>query len=204
MPLSGVDIHFECTRCGNFCRNSRLALTIAEAETWLDDGHDVQVLCEATPWLTDPAHADAIAQHRLRRSFSAASGELPLRIVVILAANLVGACPNLGPDDLCRIHARRPLVCRIYPAEINPFVALVPGNKGCPAEAWKSDLPILQRAGRIVDARLATTSAGHARPTPQTSAPSGGCARSSKSEMRQSPTKAFAHTASVASRCCAN
>ena len=48
-------------------------------------------------------------------------------------------------------HARRPLVCRIYPAEVNRFIALAPANKACPAEAWAKHLPVLQRADRIVD-----------------------------------------------------
>src|SRR5271166_6878894 len=64
MPLSGVDIHFECTRCGKCCRDSRLPLTVAEALTWLEDRHDVQVLCEATPWLEEPSLDDAQGQHR--------------------------------------------------------------------------------------------------------------------------------------------
>ncbi len=149
-----MDIHFECTRCAKCCRNLRLPLTVAEAVNWLEDGHDVQVLCEATPWIDEPAHDDPVGQHRRRRSFAAWSGSLPVRVVVILAANLAGACPNLGPDALCRIHARRPLVCRIYPAEINPFVALATGNKACPPEAWTTAAPMLQQAGRIVDQHL--------------------------------------------------
>lgn len=151
MPLSGVEIHFECVRCGKCCRESRLPLTVAEAVTWLADGHEVQVLCEATPWIDEPPPDDAQAQHRRRRSFAAVSGSLPIRVVVILAANLAGACPNLGLDKLCRINPRRPLACRIYPAEVNPFIALAPANKACPAEAWAKHLPVLQRAGQLVD-----------------------------------------------------
>jgi Fe-S-cluster containining protein len=153
MPLSRVDIHFECTRCARCCRDSRLPLTVAEALVWLDDGRDLQVLCDATPWPEEPPNDDAQGQYRRQRSFAAMSGSLPVRIAVILAANLAGACPNLGPDDLCRIHARRPLVCRIYPAEVNPFVALVPANKACPAEAWAKNLPLLQRDGKLMDSR---------------------------------------------------
>jgi hypothetical protein len=43
------------------------------------------------------------------------------------------------------------LVCRIYPAEINPFIALKPENKACPPEAWAEYQPVLQRAGAVVD-----------------------------------------------------
>jgi Fe-S-cluster containining protein len=154
MPLSGVDIHFECVRCSKCCRGSRLPLTVAEAVTWLEDGHEVQVLCEATPWIDEPSLDDAQAQHRRRRSFAGVSGSLPIRVAVILAANFSGPCPNLGPNEVCRIHARRPSVCRIYPAEVNPFIALAPGNKACPAEAWAKHLPVLQRAGQLVDQHL--------------------------------------------------
>jgi Fe-S-cluster containining protein len=76
---------------------------------------------------------------------------MPTRVVTVLAANLAGACPNLQPDLRCGIYERRPLVCRIYPAEINPFVRLDPAKKGCPPEAWTPDHPLLQRDGRVVD-----------------------------------------------------
>ncbi len=128
-------------------------MTVAEALDWLEDRRDLQVLCEATPWLEEPAGENAQGQYRRRRSFEALSGSLPIRIVVILTANLAGACPNLGPDDLCRIHVRRPLVCCIYPTEVNPFAALNPANKSCPAEAWGKHLPLLQRDGQLVDPR---------------------------------------------------
>jgi Fe-S-cluster containining protein len=82
------------------------------------------------------------------------SGSLPTRVVAILAANLAGACPNLQGDFRCGIYHRRPLVCRIYPAEINPFVQLDPANKACPPEAWAADRPLLQRRGRLMDAAL--------------------------------------------------
>jgi hypothetical protein len=51
----------------------------------------------------------------------------------------------------CAIYADRPLVCRIYPAEINPSVALTPAKKACPPEAWTRDLPILQRNGSVMN-----------------------------------------------------
>jgi hypothetical protein len=51
---------------------------------------------------------------------------------------------------VCGIYDDRPLVCHIYPAEMNPFVRLAPEHKGCPPEAWQG--APLMRGGRIVDA----------------------------------------------------
>lgn len=148
-----IDIHFECTRCGACCHDLRLPLTLAEATRWLRDGNQVEVLCEAIPWPGAPAAGDAHAQHKLHRSFAAASGELPVRVVVVLAAYFAGPCPNLLDDGRCGIYDHRPRVCGIYPAEINPFIALVPLHKACPPEAWAADRSLLVRAGKLVDAQ---------------------------------------------------
>jgi Fe-S-cluster containining protein len=145
-----MDIRFKCTQCGQCCRDTKIPLTVAEAIDWLNRGHDVQLLCEASPW---PAALDREprALHFKRRSFAVTSGSMPTRVVVMLVANVVGACPNLLPDKRCRIYEDRPLVCRIYPAEINPFVALKRENKACPPEAWTQDQPLLQRGGLLMD-----------------------------------------------------
>ncbi|MDB6084618.1 MAG: hypothetical protein JWN43_2499, partial [Gammaproteobacteria bacterium] len=134
-----MSVHFECTQCGKCCRDLKLPLTAAEAVQWLGSGHQVQIICDALPWVEElpPDHPDGQrAAHRKRRSFGVMSGTVPTRVVVILAANLAGACPNLMADMRCAIYERRPLVCRIYPAEINPFVVLEPEKKACPPEAW--------------------------------------------------------------------
>ncbi len=144
-----MDAHFSCTKCGNCCRDLKLPLTAAEAIDWLTSGHQVQLICDADPWPDDPSAHDQRAAHRKRRSSAVMSGSMPARVVVILAANLTGACPNLLADMRCGIYERRPLVCRIYPAEINPFVRLEPGNKACPPEAWAPEHALLQRDGRV-------------------------------------------------------
>jgi Fe-S-cluster containining protein len=145
------DTHFGCTLCGNCCRNLKIPLTAAESVDWLRSGHPVQVICEATPWPVEPPADDQKSAHRRRRSFAAVSGSLPIRVVVILAARIDGACPNLLPDLRCGIYQQRPLVCKIYPAEINPFVQLEPRNKACPPEAWAAHHPLLQRNGAVMD-----------------------------------------------------
>ena len=76
---------------------------------------------------------------------------MPARIAVMLVANIVGACPNLLPNRRCGIYEDRPLVCRIYPAEINPFIALKRENKACPPEAWARGQPLLQRGNDLID-----------------------------------------------------
>lgn len=128
-----VDIRFGCTMCGKCCHNHSLPLTVDEAVRWLEDGGSVCVLCEAVaPTMAD----DGLAAYRMRRSFAAQSGGSAIRIAAILVGLIQGPCRNLGPDMRCRIYERRPLVCRIYPAEVNPFYEFNTGRKACPPEAW--------------------------------------------------------------------
>ncbi|NYH14782.1 YkgJ family cysteine cluster protein [Paraburkholderia bryophila] len=147
-----MDIDFECTMCGKCCHDLRLPLTVKEAFAWLERGDNVQIMCEALPWLEEPPADNLQAAHKRRRSFAAMSGSLPTRVVAILAATHAGPCPNLQPDMRCGIYEQRPLVCRIYPAEINPFIELTPTHKACPPEAWTPGLPPLMRAGKLIDA----------------------------------------------------
>jgi Fe-S-cluster containining protein len=149
-----MDIDFECTMCGKCCHDLRLPLTVTEAVAWLERGNDVQILCDASPWPEEPPEDNLRAAHRRRRSFAAMSGALPTRVVVILTGAYTGPCPNLQPDMRCGIYEQRPLVCRIYPAEISPFVELTPMHKACPSDAWMPGLPPLLRAGKLVDAGI--------------------------------------------------
>jgi Fe-S-cluster containining protein len=150
-----MNIDFACTMCGNCCHDLRVPLTVDEALAWLERAQEVQILCEAVPWPEEPAADNLQAAHKRRRSFAAMSGTLPARVVVMLTTAFVGPCPNLQDDMRCRIYAERPLVCRIYPAEISPFVELTPAGKGCPPEAWTPGLAPLMRAGKLVDATTA-------------------------------------------------
>jgi Fe-S-cluster containining protein len=67
-PSAGrdMDLHFNCTQCGRCCRNLKLPLTAAEAVAWLAEGHEVQLISEAMPWLEEPAVEDPKAAHRPR------------------------------------------------------------------------------------------------------------------------------------------
>lgn len=146
-------MHFGCTQCGKCCHDTKVPLTVSEAIKWLKRGHEVQLLCEASPW-PEALDREPRAAHFKRRSFPVMSGSMPARVVLLLVANVVGPCPNLLSDMRCGIYEDRPLVCRIYPAEINPFVALKPENKACPPEAWDRLQPVLQRGGVLMDEEI--------------------------------------------------
>jgi Fe-S-cluster containining protein len=147
-----MDVDFHCTQCGKCCHDLKLPLSIAEAIEWLASGHDVQILCEGIPWPVEPSSEDVHANYKRRRSFPALSGSLQIRVIVTLTASFRGACPNLASDMKCAIYERRPAVCRIYPAEVNPFVVLTPGAKACPSEAWETARSPFIRGGTLVDA----------------------------------------------------
>jgi Fe-S-cluster containining protein len=147
------DFNFSCTQCGKCCHDLRLPLTRAEAVAWLQRGDTVEVLCEAIPWVTEPAASDAPAMHKRQRSFPAWSGGLPIRVIVVLTATFKGPCPHLSSDFRCGIYDDRPHVCRIYPAEVNPFMAISPSQKQCPPEAWTSPTPFV-RANQVVDPQI--------------------------------------------------
>ena len=112
------------------------------------------MFCEAMPWPVEPSTDDGQVQHRRIRSFAAESGELAIRVMVTVVAAFDGACPHLQPDMRCGGYEARPNVCRIYPAEINPFIELMPTHKACPPEAWTIDRPPLIKGGQIMDSMM--------------------------------------------------
>ena len=145
-----TDLDFACNGCGGCCRDLRIPLTIDEATAWLQRGGHVELLCDAMPWLVEPEPDNAFAAYKRARSTAALSGSLPVRVTVMLTASHAGPCPNLRDDLRCAIYDERPLVCRIYPAEVNPFVPLAPAGKQCSPDAWQQT-PFV-RGGTIVDA----------------------------------------------------
>jgi len=152
--LTGMpDIRFGCTLCGECCKNHSLPLTFDEAIVWLEDRGNVAIFCEADAWGQAPPGADSRAQHRMRRSFGVACGSARARVTAILVGIVSGACKNLGDDLRCRIYETRPLVCRIYPAEISPFIPFDIKRKVCPPEAWAAG-EILISDGKVVDPHM--------------------------------------------------
>jgi Fe-S-cluster containining protein len=146
---------FSCTMCGRCCHGLRLPLSMAEALAWIDDGGEVELFCEAVPWPEEPAPDNGPAWHKRKRSFQAMSGHLPVRVIVTLVATFDGACPNLRDDMGCGIYERRPTACRVYPAEVNPFIALEPANKLCPPDAWETGGQFQDDEGHWTDPEVA-------------------------------------------------
>ena len=143
------EIKFGCTLCGKCCQGHSLPLTLDESIAWLEDGGRVEIFCEAHPYVD----GDARAEHRRRRSFRVKCGTAVTHVTAILVGVISGSCQNLGDDLKCRIYDRRPIVCRIYPAEISPFIQLNVAAKACPPEAWTSG-ETLVREGKLVDDNL--------------------------------------------------
>ena len=121
---------------------------------WAADGGQVIVLVEGflSNGLGLPLQQ---REHAERRSVRVRSGASEAYVAITFAAYNVGACRNLDEDNLCRIYERRPLVCRIYPMEINPHIPLNTAVKECPPESWKQG-PDLIVGGELVDQELLT------------------------------------------------
>ncbi|BBP79256.1 YkgJ family cysteine cluster protein [Pseudomonas gingeri NCPPB 3146 = LMG 5327] len=149
-----MNTHFSCVGCGKCCTDHHVPLTLAEARQWAADGGQVIVLVEA--FLPNGLGLpQAQREHAQRRSWGVPSGSTEARVAITFAAYNVGPCRNLDEEQRCRIYERRPLVCRIYPMEINPHIPLRPEAKDCPPESWQAAQPLLISGGQLVDADLA-------------------------------------------------
>ena len=148
-----MNTSFSCVGCGKCCNDHHVPLTLAEARMWAADGGAVIVLVEGflDNGLGLPA---AQREHAQRRSVVVPCGDTHAYVTITFAAFNAGRCRNLDEDNLCRIYERRPLVCRIYPMEINPHIPLNPAAKECPPESWEQG-PVLIAGGELMDAELA-------------------------------------------------
>ncbi|MHC8365409.1 YkgJ family cysteine cluster protein [Pseudomonas sp. ZT5P21] len=144
---------FSCVGCGKCCNDHHVPLTLTEARMWAADGGQVIVLVEGFlgNGLGLPVQQ---REHAERRSVVVQSGASEAYVAITFAAYNIGPCRNLDEDNLCRIYARRPLVCRIYPMEINPHIPLNLAIKECPPESWEKG-PDLIVGGELVDQELA-------------------------------------------------
>jgi Fe-S-cluster containining protein len=147
-----MNTQFSCVGCGKCCTDHHIPLTLVEAAQWAADGGSVIVLTEA--FLADGygVPPEQIS-HATRRSHPVNSGSAQALVAITFAAYNAGRCRNLDADNLCRIYERRPLVCRIYPMEINPHIPLRPQAKDCPSESWAQG-PDLIVGGQLVDQQL--------------------------------------------------
>jgi hypothetical protein len=120
---------------------------------WAADGGQVIVLVEA--FLSNGLGLTAQQrEHAEPRSALVRSGASEAYVAITFAAYSTGACRHLDQDNLCRIYERRPLVCRIYPMEINPHIPLDIAAKECPPQSWETG-PQLIVGGQLVDPELA-------------------------------------------------
>jgi len=146
-------LRFACTGCGKCCTGHHVPLTLDESRQWAAAGGQVVVLIEAFV-IDGPGMPADQREHVLRRSHPVPCGDSDMRVSVTFAAFNPGRCRNLDDNDLCTIYETRPLVCRIYPVEINPHIPLRPANKDCPSEAWEQG-PELIVGTQLVDPQLA-------------------------------------------------
>ncbi len=148
-----MNTHFSCVGCGKCCTDHHVPLTLDEARQWAADGGSVIVLVEG---FLDNGLGVPLQQreHAERRSVRVPSGTTQALVAITFAAYNAGRCRNLDEDNLCRIYERRPLVCRIYPMEINPHIPLNPAAKDCPPESWEQG-PVLIAGGELMDEELA-------------------------------------------------
>lgn len=143
---------FSCVGCGKCCTDHHVPLTLSEASQWAADGGAVIILAEG--FLEDGYGVPELQRmHAQRRSCQVPSGTAQVYVAITFAAYNVGPCRNLDAENLCRIYERRPLVCRIYPMEINPHIPLRPEAKGCPPSAWEHG-PDLIVGGNLVDTQV--------------------------------------------------
>ncbi|MGV8887278.1 MAG: YkgJ family cysteine cluster protein [Pseudomonas sp.] len=143
---------FSCVGCGKCCNDHHVPLTLSESRMWAADGGQVIVLVEGFlgNGLGLPMQQ---REHAERRSVRVRSGATVAYLAITFAAYNIGPCRNLDEDNLCRIYERRPLVCRIYPMEINPHIPLNTSVKECPPESWEKG-PDLIVGGELVDQEL--------------------------------------------------
>ncbi|KRP44593.1 Putative zinc-or iron-chelating domain-containing protein [Pseudomonas libanensis] len=148
-----MNTHFSCVGCGKCCNDHHVPLTLEEARQWAADGGNVIVLVEGflRNGLGLPLQQ---REHAERRSVIVPSGNTEAFVAITFAAYNAGPCRNLDEDNRCRIYERRPLVCRIYPMEINPHIPLNPGAKDCPPQSWEQG-PALIVGGKLMDLELA-------------------------------------------------
>lgn len=144
---------FSCTGCGKCCSDHHVPLTLTEAIDWVRRKGELIVLVEA--FLdAGPGISPQQRPHAERRSLPVRCGAAQAYLAITFAGYNVGPCIHLDNEQRCSIYEQRPLVCRIYPFEINPHLPLRPESKDCPPQAWQPG-PALIHGGQLLDAGLA-------------------------------------------------
>ncbi|WP_415769333.1 YkgJ family cysteine cluster protein [Pseudomonas sp. LB3P38] len=167
--MENTALRFACNGCGVCCKGRLIPLTLKESRQWLQRGHDVAVILEAFDESLWPAESEKF-RHNAKRAAQIDSGNAKINVIAIFAANALTQCPNLDDQNQCVIYEERPLVCRIYPAEISPFISLDPADKVCPPEVWEAgEIIVSDRVAspalqvKIAQSRDADTVDAHAK-----------------------------------------
>lgn len=98
-------LEFRCTACGECCRRHRAAVTSFDIERLV--AATGRAAREMVDWLA-PDEVDMTGEPE---SFV----ELSEGRRLLVLAQTSGACRFLGTDNLCTVHAARPLDCRAFP-----------------------------------------------------------------------------------------
>ncbi len=150
-----MNIHFACNSCGKCCHGHHISLTLNEAMRWASDGGPLMILVEA---FLDNGYGvqDVQRDHAQRRSLRVRCGGTHAHVAITFAVFNPGRCRYLTQDNRCGIYEHRPLVCRIYPVEINPHIQLRREFKDCEPETWDESGPLIYRNGLLVNGELSS------------------------------------------------
>lgn len=145
---ANIPLNFACNGCGRCCQGHHVPLTLRETMRWIDEGGQIVILTEGFHH-SGYGVAPAQFQHAAKRSQLVGSGHTQVYVTATFAAFNPGRCHFLQEDNTCRIYEHRPLVCRIYPAEINPHIVLDSRLKDCPSEVWERGPELICKDGRL-------------------------------------------------------
>lgn len=141
-------LQFSCNGCGRCCHGHHVPLTLEESIRWVNDGGQIIILTEG--FLRSGYGVTPVQfQHSSKRSHLVNAGHTQAYVTATFAAFNPDRCQFLRDDNSCGIYERRPLVCRIYPAEINPHVVLDSRLKDCPSEVWDRGPELICKGGRL-------------------------------------------------------
>jgi Fe-S-cluster containining protein len=134
-----------------------------EAVVWAKRGHGVEILVKGGLCPRPDYEAESLVGYIMDRSLTVAAGQGCLAVQPVVAAAVEERCPNLGDNNRCAIYEERPRVCRIYPAEINPFTPFSNESKRCPPESWDEGHGVFVAEGGAYEAEYAKTIAAARR-----------------------------------------
>ena len=167
--MSKGAVHFACVACGRCC-SSPPQMAVEEALR-LYDSFPLAVQISVFPVGEDyRAVKDADRRKVVQQIRDTAVDLGGLQItrptgkkwVVVLCANALDPaeepCPALADDGKCRIHQRRPVLCRAVPFahEVDPRLSIRLHRQQYRHDCdWSSTAPVVMRDGQIVDAGYA-------------------------------------------------